>query len=134
MATVTVTLFVNTGAISNQSNVDANSSFGQPQNITNENFTINPNTLDNIIWQGFSSSAPSTDAVNITSIVYEGAYNVFGSNQPNGNKQNPEKVLGTVANHTNGETEVYKIFFTVSNNGVLKNQQFHIDPIIQVKP
>ncbi len=127
---IIVTLNVNTGQIA-KPNVNPYCNFGQPSNITNENYTISANVGDNITWQGVSSSAPSTDIVNITSINYQGGTNVFGKNVLNGNGENPEKVVGLVTTSSTGKQDCkYTIKFTVLNNGKKRNGTFQIDPRI----
>lgn len=133
MANVNVTLSVNTGSIVNP-DVDAYCTFGQGDGVSNENFTTQANVGDTITWQGVSSSSPSTDVVNITSINYTGGQNVFDQNVINGNNGSPEKVIATIASSTQGEEEEYTINFTVYNGSTRRNGSFSIDPKIIVNP
>lgn len=125
-----VTLYVDTGSIDKQ-DVNASCNFGQPEDISNEDFTIVVNVGDTVTWQGVSTSSPSTDVVDISAINHEGGKNVFGQNVLQGNGQSPEKVIGTVINRTEGNDYKYKISFKVSNNGAKRNGTFHIDPKMQ---
>lgn len=133
MANVNVTLSVNTGSIVNP-NVDAYCTFGQGNGVSNEDYTTEANVGDTITWQGVSSSAPATDVVNITSINYTGGQNIFDQNVINGNNGNPEKVIATIANNTQGEEEEYTINFTVFNGSNRRNGSFSIDPKIIINP
>ena len=129
---IVITLNVDTGQIDKQ-DVNASCNFGQPSDISNEEFTVTAGIGDVITWQGVSSSSPSTDVVNITAINHEGGKNVFGENVLKGNGENPEKVIATVLYNTPEREEYkYKISFTVTNNGVKRNGTFHIDPKILV--
>jgi len=132
MATVTITLNVNTNQI-NVHNVDSESNFGQVSSITNENYTTNANAGDTVTWQGLSSVS-ELDVVNITAINYEGGHNVFNQNNLPGNGLSPEKVIGVVQNGMAGKTEVYTLFFTVYNNGTKRGGSFRIDPKLAVNP
>lgn len=133
MANVNVTLNVNTGSIVNP-DVDAYCTFGQGAGVSNEDYTTVANVGDTITWQGVSSSSPGTDVVNITSINYTGGQNIFDQNVINGNNGNPEKVIATIANNTQGEEEEYTINFTVLNGNTRRNGSFSIDPKIIVNP
>ena len=132
LADVIVTLYVNTEQIV-KPDVNPYCNFGQPLNINNEDFSIEVNVGDSIIWQGISSSSPS-DTVHIISINHEGGQNIFDRNLLPGDNGVPERVIGTVLNPTpEGKEYKYTIAFTVFNNGVKRNGTFHIDPIIVVK-
>lgn len=65
MAVVTITLYVNTGSIT-QNTIDANSNFGQSRDITNANYTVAVTAGDTVVWKGVSSSNPTTDVVKIS--------------------------------------------------------------------
>lgn len=128
-----ITLYVNTTDIV-KPNVNDFANFGQAEDISNENFTINVRKGDIIIWKGVSSSDPATDLVSISAINHEGGVNVFGQNVLRGNGEMPELVIGTVINGNPGDEEKYKLSFNVYVNGTKKNGTFHIDPKIQVNP
>ena len=117
--TVTLHVDASTANVITNANVDTYCNFGQASG-TNENFTINVNAGDTITWVGVAN--PASVIVTVTQIVYEGNQNVLGGNGTiNGN-------VGHVLPTAGGENEIYKIFFTVSNQrGVL-----HIDPRINV--
>jgi len=127
---IVVTLNVDTGQIQ-KSNASAYCNFGQPEGVSNEDFTIIVNIGDVVTWQGVSSSSDK-DVVNITAINHEGGKNVFGQNVLKGDGANPEKVVGKVLYPTpDNQDYKYKISFTVTNNGSKRNGTFHIDPKIQ---
>lgn len=62
-----VTLYVDTEKISQDSTAKY-ASFGQPEGISNEEFTIYVRKRDRVIWNAVSTSDP-TDVVNVTSII-----------------------------------------------------------------
>lgn len=133
--THTITLFVNTAEILDQ-NVNNFSNFGQKDGSSNEDYTVDANIGDTIIWRGVSTSSDE-DIVNITSINHEGGKNIFDKNVLQGNEEDPEEVIGVVKynsidTRTNKKKYKYKIKFTVINNGEKRNGTFHIDPKIQV--
>ena len=128
---VVVTLYVHTATIDkpDESNY---CNFGQPDDVSNENFTTEINLGDTITWQGVSLDSTS-DVVNIVSINYQGGKNVFDRNVLQGDNGTPQKVraqptLKTAVN----ESCKYAIQFTVTNNGTKRNGTFKIDPVIQV--
>ncbi len=129
-----ITLNVETGSVVKQ-NVNDYCNFGQEGDTPNEEYTIEVNLGDTIIWQGISSDAPETDIVNITSINHHGGTNIFGTNILRGNGESPEQVQGNVLKSTvGGNKKVYKyvIKFTVYNDGKKRNGTFQIDPKIKV--
>jgi len=131
MQTVTVTLNVDTGRIE-KTKTSSYCSFGQPEGVSNEDFTIDVNVGTTVVWQGVSSSAPGTDVVNITSINYRGGKNVFERNVLRGNNEKPERVFGKVVAATPpGQECKYSISFTVTSNGAKRGGTFIIDPKIQ---
>ena len=123
----TIILNVDTGKII-KPNIDPFCNFGQPANIPNREYAINVDIGDIIIWEGVSSSSPSTDVVNITSINHEGGVNVFGRNVLIGNGDSPEIVIGKVLHGEPGDEDKYVISFTVYNKGQKRNGAFRIDP------
>jgi len=128
--TVVVTLNVNTGQIDDK-NLATTCNFGQDQNISNENFTIEVNVGDSISWRGVSSSSPATDIVEITKIKYAKGKNIFDKDDllPGKNKTISGKALSKT---TAEDTYKYDIYFTVTNNGTRRNGTFKIDPKIIV--
>lgn len=131
MVDVIVKLNVDTSQIS-EDNVDSCSNFGQGPGISNENFLTEANVGETIIWQGVSSSAPTTDVVNIIKIKHHGGNNVFKHHELKG-KGNPEKVSGAVKKHTNGDSETYTLSFNVFN-GQIKRGTYKIDPKLAINP
>ena len=129
---VIVTLYVNTAQITNNNNKPTHCNFGQPANISNEDFTTTLNVGDSITWVGVSSNAPDKDIVNITSINYRGGTNVFQKNVLPGNGKSPEQVLGKVVVPSAESNCKYSVSFTVFNNGVRRNGTFMIDPKLEV--
>lgn len=127
-----VTLSVNTAEIQNP-NVNDYCNFGQPEGIANEEFTIEANVGDTIIWRGISVSSPG-DVVLIEAINHEGnraGRDIFGSNVLQG--QNGE-VRGTILYSTAGGADYkYKLSFRVIQNGEPRGGMFHIDPKIRVR-
>lgn len=126
-----ITLNVDTYAIEN-SNVDEVSNFGQPQGVSNRDYTINVKKGDIVLWKGVSSSAPETDQVLISAINHEGGARVFGRNTLLDSPQNPGIVVGTVTEGKDGEEEKYKLSFKVMNDSIPRGGTYHIDPKIRV--
>ncbi len=126
-----ITLTVDTSAI-NSSNIDEMSSFGQAEEVSNEEFTITVKSGDIVVWQGVSSSSPA-DEVKISAINYQGGTNVFGQNTLKDTRQNPGVVVGTVEDRPDGAETKYMISFKVFNNGERRNGNFNIDPKIMIK-
>lgn len=126
-----IILEVNTADIENP-NVNDFCSFGQGPEISNEDYTIEANVGDTVIWQGVSTSSPN-DSVEIRTINHQGSRggrNIFGSNRLTG--ENGE-VRGLILNTTEeGADYKYKIQFRVYNNGTRRRGTFNIDPKIKV--
>ncbi|QRM89044.1 hypothetical protein FG167_07270 [Lacinutrix sp. WUR7] len=97
-----------------------------------EDFNIEVNPEDLIVWNGVSTTNPQIDIVNVTSINHHGGYNVFGRNVLRGNGQTPEVVIGKVNPNTKGRIQKYTIKITVYLGG-RKRGNFSIDPKITVK-
>jgi hypothetical protein len=130
--THTITLFVNTAEVTSK-NTAEQCNFGQAEGISNEDFTIQVNKGDIIVWKAVSINAPETDIVNVTAINHEGGVNIFDKNVLRGNGQSPEVVIGSVVQGAPGDEEKYKVSFKVFNNGKKRNGTFHIDPKIQIR-
>jgi len=131
MANIIITLYVDTQKI-REKTVDLNTNFGQDSRTKNENYVTRPGMGDTIIWQGISS-VNVNDEVNITRVEYEGGKNVFHRNPIDG-VGNPETVTAAIANHTDGEEELYTIYFSIVKSGEIQEDNYHIDPKIQVHP
>ena len=122
---ITITLHVDTENVK-QNNTSTTCNFGQPANISNEEYLVKANVGDNITWVG-SAIPPSEGNVIITKIVHQGGPNVFDRNEISGNGK---LVIGKLKNKTKKDSLYkYKIFFKV--NG--KEQQYHIDPKLEVE-
>ena len=106
-----ITLNVDTSVINSQ-NESSVSSFGQEDDISNEDYTISVRVGDVIIWQGLSS-ASENDVVNIVSVNYEGGTNIFNQNILRGNGEYPEKVVATAVTGNTGDIIKYKISLTI---------------------
>ncbi len=122
--TKTITLYVDTDNVK-QSNTSTTCNFGQPANISNEEYLVEANVGDNITWVG-AAIPPSEGEVIITKIVHQGGPNVFNRSELNGRGKT---VSGKLKNAAKKTPYKYKIFFKV--NG--KEQQYHIDPKLRVR-
>jgi hypothetical protein len=131
MATVYVNLYVNTATV-NQSNIDSTCTFNQTSG-TDEDYVTVVNVGDTVIWSGFPSDNPTTNVVNINSILDTGGPNVFTGLTTTANP--PKTVTGTVEPDTtpNGQEETYTLFFSVLHADGTE-MFLHIDPKIQVNP
>lgn len=124
-----ITLYVHTQTIDDK-NVDASSNFDQPKDISNENYTVDVNVGDTVVWDGTSLDS-ELDEVVITQIIYTGDYNIFGKQNMKG--EGNGEVTATVENTTKGEMEIYTICFDVYNSGKIRGS-YSIDPKLQVNP
>lgn len=122
-----VNLTVNTADIDRRSIAD-NSSFGQTDDTSNEDYTILVSLGDTIVWQGLSSSNPTDHIVNIKSINHVGGARLFDRNVLNGDNGTPQRVIGIITEGRSGDEKKYNIFFKLSN----KRGTFKIDPKIRM--
>lgn len=127
-----ITLEVNTAEIENPNVNDFCRFLGQEPGVSNEEYTIEANLGDIIIWRGVSTSSPE-DRVEIRAINHQGnrgGRDIFGSNQLRGDNG---EVRGTIINRTEeGTVYKYKIQFRVYNDGNRRRGTFNIDPKIRV--
>ena len=131
--TVYITLNVDTGQITNKDVGQYCHFTGQPEGTSAEDFTVDVNQGDTIVWQGVSTNAPTTDIVHINSIHHHHGKNAFDQEDISGDDQNSHKISRKALHSTEGqEAYKYTLSFTVFNNGVRRKGTFHIDPKIQV--
>ena len=137
--THTITLYVNTAEITRENTNQvcyfiAETSGEDPIQSDGdlENFTIEVNLGDIVIWNGVSTSSED-DVVNIKRIKHQSGPDVFDNPDLPGNGQNREQVQGTVRRGNKGDIEKYKIHFTVFINENPNPGNFKIDPKIKVK-
>jgi len=127
-----ITLEVNTADIENPNVNDFCNFMGQDPGVSNEDYTIEANLGDIIIWRGVSTSSPD-HTVEIRAINHQGnqgGRDIFGSNKLSG--ENGE-VRGTILHRTEAGTDYkYKIQFRVYIDGRKKGGTFNIDPKIRV--
>jgi hypothetical protein len=127
-----ITLEVNTADIENPNVNDFCNFLGQDPGVSNEDYTIDANLGDTIIWRGVSTSSPD-HTVEIRAINHQGnqgGRDIFGSNKLSG--ENGE-VRGTIRYRTEaGTVYKYKIQFRVYIDGRRKRGTFNIDPKIRV--
>jgi hypothetical protein len=127
-----VTLEVNTTDISNPNVNDFCNFLGQDPEVSNEDYTIEANVGDIIIWRGVSTSSPR-DSVEIWAINHQGdrgGRDIFGANRLDGEDG---EVRGTILNTTEeGADYKYNIQFRVYIDGQRKRGNFNIDPKIKV--
>jgi hypothetical protein len=126
-----ITLTVNTPEIDDQ-NINDQCTFGQPAEISNEDFTIEAAVGDTIVWQGYTEA--TGDQVLIESINHEGdrgGRDIFGQNTLQGEDG---VVRGTILSTTEeGADYKYKITFRVIREGNNRRGVYHIDPKIRVR-
>lgn len=129
--THTILLNVNTSEVQD-TNLATTINFGQPAGISNEEFTIQVNRGDVIVWQAVSSNAPTTDEVRVTTIQHESGSNFFGASTLSDNLQTPGVVLGSISTGAPGEIQKYTLHFRVWNSGNPRGGTFIVDPKIQI--
>lgn len=122
-----ITLYVDTDNI-DQQNKDSTCNFGQEAGISNEDYLLEVNLGDAIIWEGKSSSSPNTDLVKIKKIKYDKHVKILNKDELDGETI----VFGTVKNGKKGDEEKYMIQFTVFNKGIKRNGNFKIDPKLRI--
>ncbi|NNE29212.1 MAG: hypothetical protein HKN16_06225 [Saprospiraceae bacterium] len=127
----TITLNVNTGEIV-AGNLSTTCDFGQDAGVTNEDFEIEVNRGDFVIWQGISSSAFGTDDVEISIVEHTSGPNLFGMSNFKDSNQSPGVVMGRINAGGPGDIQKYTIKFKVFNNGERRGGTFVIDPKIKV--
>jgi len=135
-----VTLYVNTAEINN-GNVNEYANFGQPDTVSNEDYTTHVRKGDIVIWKGVSVTDP-LDIVNIASINHEGGPRLFNKNLLKGNGGDDEGanevVIGVVTKGpemkggTSLDKEKYVLHFKVKRNGEPQIHNDKIDPYIKV--
>ncbi len=124
-----ITLHVDTGALHNSQNADADSYFTTGpetevlENSSAENFTILVDVGDNIVWNGVSTSG--SEAVNIKKIKYKRGARIFSSDEVDGEAN----VEATIIRGSTAKGYVYTIQFQVGES----NRVYSIDPIIITK-
>jgi plastocyanin len=127
-----IILEVNTADIENPNVNDFCNFQGQDPQVSNEDYTVEANLGDTIIWRGVSTSSPD-HTVETRAINHQGnrgGRDIFGSNKLSG--ENGE-VRGTIINRTEAGTDYkYKIQFRVYIDGSRKRGTFNIDPKIRV--
>jgi len=127
-----ITLEVNTADIENPNVNDFCNFQGQDPQVSNEDYTVEANLGDTIIWRGVSTSSPE-HTVEIRAINHQGnlgGRDIFGSNRLRG--ENGE-VRGTILKRTEeGTVYKYNIQFRVYIDGSRRGGTFNIDPKIRV--
>jgi hypothetical protein len=128
---IVITLNVDTGEITAPT-IDQFCNFGQEEGISNEEYTIEAEVGDTIVWRGISTSSDQ-DQVLIVSINHQGdrgGRDIFGENRLEGTDG---VVRGTILNGTEEGTDYkYMLSFRVLNNGEARGGLFNIDPKIKV--
>ncbi|MDZ7612888.1 MAG: hypothetical protein U5K51_03585 [Flavobacteriaceae bacterium] len=125
----TITLYVNTGSLTHNRDVDQYANFGQEAGILNKDYTVEVNLNDEIEWVGVSSSAPETDSVYITKIKHQKKSKLLDSDDINGEKV----VKAKVTKGNSGDEEKYDIHFKIISASNPQNRSFNIDPVLKVK-
>ena len=118
-----ITLEVNTADIENPNVNDFCGFLGQDPDVSNEDYTIEANVGDVIIWRGVSTSSPE-DRVEIRTINHEGSNggrDIFGSNTIRGEDG---EVRATILNTTD-EGADYKTHTNFQIKGTEQRYSFH---------
>ncbi|SDS22554.1 hypothetical protein [Gramella sp. MAR_2010_147] len=128
---VKINLMVNTQEI-NQENINTMSNFGQPNDISNEEYTTNVRMGDMVIWQARSENG-NGDHVYIKAIIYEDGTSLFESKRLTDNNT-PGAVVGIIVNGNPGDYEKYIIKFEVVKRGQQSGNIYRIDPKLKLVP
>lgn len=121
--THTITLHVNTAEISD-SNLSKTCNFGQPADVSNEDFNIDVQVGDEIIWE-IKAIDSDQEMVSIENIKYEKGRNLFNKSKIN---RKDGFVKGRILVGAKGQFQKYSIKFKVKGRGT-----FVIDPKITIK-
>lgn len=125
----TITLYVNTGLLTQNRDVDQYANFGQDASISNKDYTVEVNMNDDIEWVGVSSSAPDTDFVHITKIKHDKKEKILNSDDIDGEKV----VRAKVTKGNIGDTEKYEIRFKITSASNPQDRTFNIDPVLKIR-
>lgn len=121
--THTITLHVNTSDIT-KSNLSSTCNFGQSADISNEDFNLDVNIGDDVVWDIVATDDMPRE-VNIINIKYEKGRNLFRKDKIT---KKGGVVKGLVVAGAKGQSEKYSIRFKVKGKGT-----FVIDPKITIK-
>jgi len=127
--THTIVLTCNTSNITKE-NVNKVCNFGQEANVSNEEYTIDVNVGDIVVWRGIAVNSELNSSIELKQVNYEGGKNVFGQNTI---KDRGGIITGEIVQGQPGDEEKYNLKFKVSVDGRSVNGMFMIDPRIRVK-
>ncbi|QYA24493.1 hypothetical protein G3I01_02870 [Gramella sp. MT6] len=126
-----VVLEVDTDNI-NANNINEMATFGQPSEISNENFTLDVQLGDVIIWQG--RTMPGTGGlVRIKLLKHEEGVKLLGANRIS-EQDGTGVVVGRVQAGQVGDEEKYSLKFEVRQRGSQDWVEYTIDPKLQLMP
>jgi len=128
---IKIDLMVNTQEI-NQGNINKMSHFGQPNDISNEEYTIDVKMGDMVIWKAKSETG-NGDHVYIKAIIYEDGTSLFKNKRLTDNNT-PGAVVGIIVNGNPGDFEKYTIKFEVVKRGQKSGDIYRIDPKLKLVP
>ncbi len=121
--THTIILNVNTAEIK-KSNVEETCDFGQPDNVSNEDFSIEVRLGDEVKWE-INAVDENPRELELINMKYERGRNLFRKEKIN---RQGDVIRGTVVAGAVGQSEKYSIKFKVKGKG-----SFVIDPKIVIK-
>lgn len=116
----------------NANNIAETATFGQPSEVSNEDFTLNVQLGDVVIWQGRAMPG-SGGLVKITLLKHEGGMKLLGANRIS--EQNGTGVIvGRVQAGQVDDMEKYSLKFEVRNRGSQEWVEYTIDPKLKLMP
>lgn len=126
--THTITLTCDTTEITKE-NVNKVCSFGQDENISNEDFTLDAAIGDIIVWRGQAKNSNLSSSIVLSQVNYQGGKNVFGRNTLN---DSGGLIIGQVIQGEPGNELKYNLKFRVFVDGRRISGTFTIDPRIRI--
>lgn len=127
--THTIVLTCDTTDITKE-NVNKVCSFGQESGITNEEFTLDADIGDIIVWKGVAKNSNLPSSIELSQVNHEGGENVFGRNTL---KDDEGIITGEIVQGEPGDEEKYNLKFKVYVDGRKVNGTFMIDPRIKIR-
>lgn len=116
----------------NENNIEEMATFGQPSEISNENFTLDVALGDVIIWQG-KTMPGAGGLVRIKLFRHEDGVKILGANRIS-EQNDTGVVVGKVQAGQVGDEEKYTLKFEVRKRGTQDWTEYSIDPKLKLMP
>jgi hypothetical protein len=127
--THTIVLSCDTNSITKE-NVNKVCSFGQNSDVSNEDYVIEVNVGDIIVWRGVAKHSSLSSSIEMSEINYEQGQNLFGKNTI---KDYEGIITAEVIQGQPGDEEKYNVEFKVFIDGRMAVNHLKIDPKIKIR-